>query len=212
MSSLARFSLSNRALVALATVLAVLGGLWATSTLKQELIPPLELPIVGVVTSYPGASPEVVEQQVTDVVEQAAGVVAGLEGTTSTSSAGTSVVLLELAYGTNVTNAQQQLQSALSRLEAVLPESADTQVITGGVDDLPVVQLSAATGGDQEAAAEVLRTVVVPEIERVDGVRDVQLSGVQDDQVRIDVDLAALAQAGLDPSVIAQTLGANGAV
>ncbi|WP_413451162.1 efflux RND transporter permease subunit [Georgenia phoenicis] len=212
MSSLARFSLANRALVALATVLAVLGGLWATTTLKQELIPPLDLPIVGAVTTYPGASPEVVEQQVTDVVEQAAGVVAGLEGTTSTSSAGSSVVLLELAYGTDVTNAQQELQAAVTRLDPVLPESADTQVISGGVDDLPVIQLSAATSGDQEQAAEVLRTVVVPELERLEGVRDVQLSGVQDRLVRIDVDLAAAAAAGVDPSAIAETLQANGAV
>ncbi|PYG00883.1 hydrophobic/amphiphilic exporter-1, HAE1 family [Georgenia satyanarayanai] len=212
MSSLARFSLANRALVALATVLAVLGGLWATTTLKQELIPPLDLPVVGAVTTYPGASPEVVEQQVSDVVEQAAGVVAGLEGTTSTSSAGSSVVLLELAYGTDVTNAQQELQAAITRLEPVLPESADTQVVSGGIDDLPVVQLAAATSGDQERAAEVLRTVVVPELERLEGVRDVQLSGVQDPLVRIDVDLAALAGAGVDPSAIADTLRANGAV
>lgn len=212
MSSLARFSLANRALVALATVLAVLGGLWATTTLKQELIPPLDLPIVGAVTTYPGASPEVVEQQVSDVVEQAAGVVAGLEGTTSTSSAGSSVVLLELAYGTDVTNAQQEFQAAITRLAGVLPESADTQVISGGVDDLPVIQLAAATTGDQEQAAEVLRTVVVPELERVEGVREVQLSGVQDRLVRIDVDLATLAEAGVDPTAISDTLRANGAV
>ncbi|WP_454084573.1 efflux RND transporter permease subunit [Georgenia sp. Marseille-Q6866] len=212
MSSLARFSLANRALVALATVLAVLGGLWATTTLKQELIPPLDLPIVGAVTTYPGASPEVVEQQVSDVVEQAAGVVAGLEGTTSTSSAGSSVVLLELAYGTDVTNAQQEFQAAITRLEPVLPESADTQVISGGIDDLPVIQLAAATSGDQEQAAEVLRTVVVPELERLEGVRDVQLSGVQDRFVRIDVDPAALAEAGVDPTAIADALRANGAV
>ncbi len=212
MSSLARFSLANRALVALATVLAVLGGLWATSTLKQELIPPLDLPVVGAVTSYPGASPEVVEQQVTDVVEQAAGVVAGLEGTSSTSSAGSSVVLLELEYGTNVTNAQQEFQAAITRLDPVLPESADTQVISGGIDDLPVVQLAVAVPGDQDVAAETLRTVVVPELERVDGVRAVQLSGVPDRRVTVDVDLEALAVAGLDPSAITSALQANGAV
>lgn len=212
MSTLARFSIANRALVALATVLAVLGGLWATSTLKQELIPPLDLPVVGAVTTYPGASPEVVEQQVTDVIEQAAGVVAGLEGTTSTSSAGSSVVLLELEYGTNVTNAQQEFQAAITRLDPVLPESADTQVISGGIDDLPVVQLAVTVPGDQEAAAETLRTVVVPELERVDGVRAVQLSGAPDQRVTIDVDLPALAAAGLDPSAITGALQANGAV
>src|SRR5690606_10057683 len=94
----------------------------------------------------------------------------------------------------------------------VLPESADTQVISGGIDDLPVIQLAAATSGDQEQAAEVLRTVVVPELERLEGVRDVQLSGVQDRFVRIDVDLAALAEAGVDPTAIADALRANGAV
>ena len=159
MGALARFSLANRALIALITVLTAVFGVLLAGQLKQELIPPLQLPIVGAVTSYPGASPEVVEQQVSDVIEQAAGVVGGLEGTTSTSSSGTSVVLLELEYGTNVTNAQQQFQAAITRMEPLLPESADTQVITGGVDDLPVIQLSAASGGDQEAAAEILRTV-----------------------------------------------------
>ncbi|MEE6281319.1 efflux RND transporter permease subunit [Georgenia sunbinii] len=212
MGTLARFSLSNRALVALATILAVIGGLWATTSLKQELIPSLDLPIVGAVTSYPGASPEVVEQQVTDPVEQAAGVVAGLEGTTSTSSANLSVVMLELEYGTDVTNAQQEYQAAIARLSAALPDAADTQVISGGVDDLPVVQLSATTDGDQDEAVETLRTVVVPEIERIDGVRDVQLTGASDDQVTIDVDLAALAAAGLGPDAIGTLLQTNGVV
>jgi HAE1 family hydrophobic/amphiphilic exporter-1 len=211
-SSLARFSLGNRALVALATILAVLGGLWATSTLKQELIPSLDLPIVGAVTSYPGASPEVVEQQVTDVVEQAAGVVSGLESTTSTSSANVSVVMLNLEYGTDVTTAQQELQAAVGRLSASLPESADTQVISGGVDDLPVIQLSATADGDQDAVTEALRTVVVPELERLDGVRDVQLTGVRDEEVTVDVDLPALAAAGLGPDAISGVLQANGVV
>ena len=84
-ANLARFSLSNRALVALSTIVAVLAGLWATVSLRQELIPDLELPIVAAVTTLPGASPEVVEDQVTDAVEEAALGVTGLEGTTSTS-------------------------------------------------------------------------------------------------------------------------------
>src|SRR5690625_6088238 len=110
--------------------MAVLAGLWATTALKQELMPSLDLPVVAAVASYPGAAPTVVEQQVTDAIEQAAGVVDGLEGTTSTSSANLTVGMLELEYGTNVTNAQQEFQAAISRLSSVLPEAADTQVIS----------------------------------------------------------------------------------
>src|SRR5690625_4107298 len=212
LTALARFSLANRALVALATVMAVLAGLWATSALKQELMPSLDLPIVAAVTNYPGASPTVVEQQVTDTIEQAAGAVSGLEGTTSTSSANMSVVMLELEYGTNVTNAQQEFQAAISRLSAVLPDSADTQVISGGVDDLPVIQVSVVPGGDSAEALQVLRTSLVPDLERIDGVRDVQLSGVRDEQVSVDVDLAAMAAAGASLDAVQGALQANGLV
>src|SRR5699024_8924461 len=100
--------------------------------------------------------------------------------TSSTSSANMSMVMLELEYGTDVTNAQQELQAAISRISSTLPEDADTQVISGGVDDLPVIQLSAAATEDPDAAIEVLRTAIIPEIERIDGVRDVQLTGVRD--------------------------------
>ncbi|MEE6272031.1 efflux RND transporter permease subunit [Georgenia sp. MJ206] len=212
MAHLARFSLSNRALVALATIFAVLGGLWATSTLKQELIPSLDLPIVGAVTTYPGAAPDVVEQQVTDLVEQAAGSVAGLESTTSTSSANVSVVMLALEYGTDAAGAQQDFEAAISRLSSVLPEAADTQVISGGIDDLPVIQLAVTADGDPAATAEALETVVVPELERISGVRDVTLTGTTEEEIVIDVDLPALAAAGLTPEAIGGTLTANGVV
>lgn len=212
MSALARFSLANRALVALATIMAILGGLWATTALKQELMPSLNLPIVAAVTTYPGASPEVVEQQVTDTVEQAAGVVSGLENTSSTSSANMSMVMLELEYGTDVTNAQQEFQASISRMSGTLPEDADTQVISGGVDDLPVIQLSVSPGGDAEEAVQTLRTAIIPELERIDGVRDVQLSGVRDQQITIDVDLAAMTAAGIAPDAVQNALQANGNV
>ncbi|UFU03748.1 efflux RND transporter permease subunit [Ruania suaedae] len=212
MSALARFSLANRALVALATLIAVAAGLWSTTALKQELMPPLNLPVVAAITTYPGASPEVVENQVTDTIEQAAGAVTGLEQTSSTSSANVSAVLLELEYGTDVTNAQQELQAAVSRLSNALPEDADTQVIAGSLDDLPVIQLSVAATDDPDAAVEVLRTAIIPEIERIDGVRDVQLSGVQDEQVRIDIDAAAMAAAGLTPDAVQGALQASGVV
>ncbi|WP_089774646.1 efflux RND transporter permease subunit [Ruania alba] len=212
MSALARFSLANRALVALATLMAVVAGLWSTTALKQELMPPLNLPVVAAITSYPGASPEVIENQVTDTVEQAAGAVSGLEQTTSTSSANVSAVLLELEYGTDVTNAQQELQAAVNRMSGALPEDADTQVIAGSLDDLPVVQLSVAATDDPDAAVDVLRTAIIPEIERIEGVRDVQLSGVRDEQVRIDVDLAAMAAAELTPDAVQGALRANGVV
>src|SRR5690625_1823020 len=212
MSALARFSLANRALVALATIFAVCAGLWATSALKQELMPSLELPVVAAVTTYPGAAPQVVEQQVSDTVEEAAGAVSGLETTNSTSSQNMSVVMLELAYGTDVTNAQQEFQAAINRLSSALPDDADTQVISGGVDDLPVVQLSVNATENPDAIVETLREAVIPDLERIDGVRGVELSGVRDKQVTIDIDPAKMAEAGLTTDAVRGAVQASGVV
>ncbi|MGC5628827.1 efflux RND transporter permease subunit [Georgenia sp. Z1344] len=212
MANLARFSLSNRALVALSTIIAVLAGLWATTSLRQELIPDLELPIVAAVTTMPGASPEIVEDQVTGVVEEAARGVPGLEGTTSQSGPSVSAVMLELEYGTDILTAQQELQVALGRVEQQLPEDAETQVIAGSVDDLPVIQLAATGGADVAELQQRVEEVLVPELSRVDGVRQVQLSGITEQRVAIDVDPEALAAEGLTLDSITSSLDENGVV
>ena len=99
MHKLSLFSLKNRALIALVTVVvAVFGGLAFTS-LKQELIPSIEVPQLAVLTAHPGASVEVVASDVTAPVEKALQTVPGLLGTTSTSSTGMSVVLAEFEFG-----------------------------------------------------------------------------------------------------------------
>ena len=82
MSNLAVLSLKNRALIALITIVAAVFGGLALTNLKQELIPSLELPNLMVMTTYPGASPEVVENDVSTPIESAIQGVPGLEGTT----------------------------------------------------------------------------------------------------------------------------------
>ena len=80
MDGLARISMRNRALIALITVfVTIFGGITATG-LKQELIPSLQLPSAFVMSSYPGASPQVVEERVTTPIEQAVLSLQGLEG------------------------------------------------------------------------------------------------------------------------------------
>ncbi len=222
MTSLARFSLANRALVALVCVLAVAAGVFSAVTLRRELIPSLELPLAAVVTPYPGASPEVVETEVSDVVESAVAGVPGLVSTSSSSSSGLSSVTLELEYGTSVGEAQREVQQAVTRAARLLPEDVVPQVITGSVEDLPVVQLAVSAGpasGDgtvtQADLVRAVETVVLPDLEDVDGVRDASLSGAAGQQVLVALTpegTTALAGAGLGPDAVAGALAANGVV
>ncbi|GAA4546791.1 efflux RND transporter permease subunit [Pseudonocardia xishanensis] len=208
MTRLARLSLRNRALVGLVTVLLVAFGVLSTTSLRQELFPSLDVPVATVVTPYAGASPGVVEEQVTTPVEQALGALTGVTGTRSTSTTGSSVVTLELEYGTDVADLTSRAQRALQGV--TLPADVTPQVVTGGIDSLPVLQLAVSSDLGADRIAEVLRTDVQPFLQGLDGVSGVTLSGLATEQVVIDVDPAAAAARGVSVASISSVLQANG--
>src|SRR5215218_6385205 len=212
MGKLATLSLRNRALIALVTIFVMIFGVIAARQLKQELIPSLTIPTAVVITTYSGASPQVVEERVTVPIEQAALGLSGLESSSSTSSTGTSIVIVNMQYGTNMSVVQQDLQAAISRIEGVLPEEADSQVITGSLDDFPVIQLSVANDRNPGELAARLKTAAIPDLEKLPGVRAVTLAGEPEARVEIDLDLDKLAKARLNPGVITSTLQASGAL
>jgi HAE1 family hydrophobic/amphiphilic exporter-1 len=212
MGKLATLSLRNRALIALVTIFVMIFGVIAARQLKQELIPSLTIPTAVVITTYSGASPQVVEERVTVPIEQAALGLSGLESSSSTSSTGTSIVIVNMQYGTNMSVVQQDLQAAISRIEGVLPEEADSQVITGSLDDFPVIQLSVANDRNPGELAARLKTAAIPDLEKLPGVRAVSLAGEPEARVEIDLDLDKLAEAGLNPGVITSALQASGAL
>jgi hypothetical protein len=97
-SFLSRVSLANRKLVALVTAIVVAFGVYATLSLRQQLLPDLSFPAVTVVATYPGAAPEVVDQQVTIPIENAVKNLGDVESTTSTSQQGSATVLLSFGF------------------------------------------------------------------------------------------------------------------
>lgn len=210
MHLLAVLSMKNRALIALVTVvIAVFGGV-ALTGLKQELAPSISFPQLAVVTSYPGAAPEVVNDDVSTPIETAIQGVPGLETTSATSSTNSSLISASFTYGTDLATAEQKILQAINRIRTALPDGVDPQVVTGSFDDLPVLQLAVSSDGDADALAERLRTSVIPDLEKVDGVREVALVGESAQRVTITPDDAALAAAGVSVSDIRTALQQNG--
>lgn len=220
MSRLARLSLANRSVVALVTVAIAVFGWFSLGSLKQELIPSLQIPTAVVVAVDPGSSPELVEQQLTQPIEQALGSVDDVESVTSTSATSVSTTTVQLTYGVDVDARAQEIQRAVDRIRTSLPDGVEPSVFTGSIDDLPVVQLAVAgtpddvrAGEDPQAAlARVVQDVVAPRLEQVEGVRDVAVTGVAEQGVTITLDLPALTAAGLSPTVVTTVLQDNGVV
>ncbi|MEV5763747.1 efflux RND transporter permease subunit [Micromonospora sp. NPDC052213] len=210
MSVLARFSLANRGLIALIAVVTTAFGAFAVPSLKQQLLPSLEFPAAFIVAAYPGAGPEVVESQVTEPIENSLQGIPGLDRVTSTSREGSTTVQVQYEFGTDLDDVVNKMETALNRIDTQLPEGVDPQVIAGSTDDLPAVVLAASGGADQRALAEKLRGAVVPELEAIEGVRSVDVTGARDDVVVVTPNPAKLAATKLQPAAIGAALKTNG--
>lgn len=209
MHLLSVFSLRNRALIALITIVVALFGGYALTALKQELIPDITFPQVAIVSGYPGASPQVVNDSVSSPIEKAIQVIPGLKSTTATSQTSESNISAEFDYGTDLPATEEKIQQAIDTVS--LPDGVKTQVISGSLDDLPVVQL-AVTGGpaDKQKLVDDLNNITVPALQKLTGVRQASVYGDAGQRVTIEPDAAKLAAVGLTSSAIKDALDDNG--
>ena len=210
MHLLSVFSLRNRALIALISVVVAVFGLIALSSFKQELIPSLSLPSVYIVTSYPGASPDVVNTDVSTPIEGAIQGIENLDSTTATSNTASSIVTASFSYGANLATSEQKVQLALDRISTRLPSGVTPQVITFSLSDFPVIQLAVTSDLDPHTLSAKLASLTVPALKQLDGVSDVTLLGDSSQRVTITPDLDKLAADGLSPQSIKTALASNG--
>ncbi|MFJ5259240.1 efflux RND transporter permease subunit [Streptomyces sp. NPDC088387] len=211
MSWLSRFSLAQRALIGLMSIIALAFGAIAIPQLKQQLLPTIELPVVSVIAPFQGASPDVVEKQVVEPIEDNLEAVDSITGVTSTASEGNAVIMASFDYGIDTKQLVADVQQAVNRARVELPDDVDPQVVAGSTDDIPSVVLAVTSDEDQQALADRLDRTVVPDLEDIDGVGQVTVDGVRDLQVAVTPDNAELADAGLTTQALAQALQAGGA-
>jgi HAE1 family hydrophobic/amphiphilic exporter-1 len=207
----AAFSLRNRALIALVTIVAAFFGVLATTGLRQELIPSITLPQLAVVSTYRGASPEIVSERVSRPIEQAVRGIRGVEDTSSQSSTGSSTVSIGFTYGTDLDNAEQKISAAINGLQSSLPDGVEPQVVAGSLDDLPITAVSVTGDTSTSELAKAVTDSVLPKLEKLEGVRAATLAGAPGTRITV-VPKDELADHGLQPSVITNTLRASGAL
>ncbi|MEV4369267.1 efflux RND transporter permease subunit [Nonomuraea sp. NPDC049637] len=208
MTAFARLSLVNRSLVILVAVVITAFGAFTIPQLKQQLLPSLAFPGAFVIAPFPGASPEIVEDQVTKPIEDSFQGIPGMEQMTSTSKEGMAQIQVAFEYGTDIEASLNKMQQAVARI--TLPQGVDPQVVAGNTDDIPVLVLAVGDGGDERAMADKLRRIMVPELQSVEGVREAAVTGTRDEVVTIEPDVKKMALAGVSAAQIPEVLKANG--
>jgi HAE1 family hydrophobic/amphiphilic exporter-1 len=208
---LAKLSLANRSVVALITAIVAIFGFVSLGSLKQELIPSIETPQAAIVTTYIGASPEVIDKQVSQPIETAVRALDGLVSSTTTSQSNISILRVEFEYGTATSKVTEKLNAALASV--TLPADATAKVLSGSFDSVPIIALGvSANSGNNEALGKTLEDVAKPLFSSISGVRDVTVAGVVEKRINLTFNQAKLTANGLSQQSVVSALQANGFV
>ncbi|MGV8909722.1 MAG: efflux RND transporter permease subunit [Propionicimonas sp.] len=208
MVRLTKLSLTYRTVVLLLSLLTIGVGVYAAGALKQELLPSIDLPRASILSTYPGASPDVVEAQLSKPIESAVKAVDGVTAVTSKSSSGVSQVTAEWGYGMSREDMATKIRAAIDSLPA-LPPIVEPRVFTGGTDDIPVVVVALSSDKNLAELSNQVDDVVAPALKTVAGVRDVSVAGQEKREVVITYSQKKIEALGVDPAVIGQLFGAN---
>lgn len=190
-------------------LIAVVLGLIAYQALPVDQFPDFSNPNVSIAIRYPGAGPETVAEQVTERVEEAVNTVSGVTGITSTSTDGLAQINVELDQSVDDGNAIQLIREEVESVLPQLPDDVDDPIYQQfSSDSIPVLQLVVA--GDDVGSLLELRTLVdeefAPSLQRIDGVGSVDVSGGQERQINVSLDLERMQAYQLSPAQITNSI------
>lgn len=183
-------------------------GLSSIPDFKMQLIPDMDMPMLIVMTTYPGADPESVEELVTQVVEDAGATLNGIESVTSQSAENISTVMFSYEYGADIDECYADLRTALDTASLQMPEEASTPVVIElNMNQTADMTLSAVTRENMDLRKK-MEDQLVPELESISDVAQVSISGGAQDYIRVLLREDALKQYGLTMSGVAGFLAA----
>jgi hydrophobic/amphiphilic exporter-1 (mainly G- bacteria), HAE1 family len=181
----------------ISAIIILLGGISLTR-LPVDLLPDVQYPTVSVRIQYPGVGPQEIEQLLTRPIEQAVGAVAGLEQINSTSQEGSSSVRLLFAWGTDLSEAMDDLRTRLDRVRGRLPEDAEALTIFK-VDSnaMPIMSLGIEGNYDRVVLREMAENIISQRLERVNGVASVTTFGGLRRQIHVELSKEKIASLDL---------------
>ncbi|MDC7235080.1 MAG: efflux RND transporter permease subunit [Spirochaetales bacterium] len=195
--------------VAVSIVFALFIGLAAflVPSIPVELFPDMEMPTIIVNTTYTGAGPEDVEKNVTEVLEKQLSNVSDLQSISSTSSEGSSMVILEFDFSKDLDVATNDVRDKLELVSNMLPDDADSPIIFKMDSNMmPVMTLAVEGTMSQNELRKVAEDTVQPLIERIGGVSSVTVQGGQEQIVKVEVSQNRLEAYNLTLTSIASSL------
>ncbi|MDD2433371.1 MAG: efflux RND transporter permease subunit [Clostridia bacterium] len=185
---LSDFAVRRPVTIAMIFLLIVLLGLVSMDKLNLDLFPELDLPLALAITSYENVGPEEMEELITRPLESALGTVNGIKSINSISRQGSSLVVLEFSWGTDMNFAINQMREKIDLISSFLPADADkTMILKLDPNMMPIIVIGFSGDYDLVDLDKLATDVIQPRLERVEGVASVTVSGGVKREIRISV-------------------------
>ncbi len=186
---LSKLSVRKPYTVVVGIVLIIILGVVSFTSMTVDLLPSMNLPYALVMTTYPGASPEEVEEIVTKPVEQTMATVSNIKEINSVSSENASTVILEFDQTANMDSVTIEMRESLDQISGFWPDTVGNPLIMKlNPDMMPVLIAAVSAEGDSAAdISKVIESEVIPEIESVEGVASVTATGSIEETVEITI-------------------------
>ncbi|MDR0386950.1 MAG: efflux RND transporter permease subunit [Treponema sp.] len=208
--SFAKTVVSRPTTVFIIFALLVMLGIFAFVNLPLDLFPEINPPYLVVYTSYTGAGPEEVERTVTRTLEAALSSVSSLENINSTSAKGSSMVMMEFTYGTDLADASNSVRDALERVRNYLPTGAEVPLIFKfDPSMIPIMGLMVTGNRTPEELREIAEDTIIPRIEQTPGVATASVNGGREKIIRVEIPQSRLEAYGLTVTQIQQMLASQ---
>ena len=209
MKGLVNFVLKNKLAVWLLTIIITVSGVYSTTQMKTETIPDISIPYLMVMDVYPGATPEKVMDEVSIPIEKAVEGLEDVKAVFSNSSSNMSSIQVEYEYGVDMVEKKRALEAALGSV--TLPEGAQEPIITAiSMNMMPVVALSvSSTTEDIVELTSTVNDVLLPKIEKIDGVASATITGQHLEEVEFTYNATKMAELGLTEETVEQMIQAS---
>lgn len=207
---LSRLSIRRPVTTIMVSLMVLIAGIVAYSSLNLSLMPNVDIPVVLVSTTYVGAGPEEIENLVSKPLEEALGTVNNVDTITSMSNSDNSLIIVQFVDGTDIDMASLDLRDVLDRTKYALPDDVDDPVIFKiDMNAVPIYLGATSDTLDLNSLNSLLEDNILPRLERIEGVASINTYGGIEEEVRITVDPSKLAGYNLTTNTLSQILAAE---
>ncbi|MFH1502452.1 MAG: efflux RND transporter permease subunit [Candidatus Eisenbacteria bacterium] len=185
-------------------------GLLALVRLPVDLMPSFEMPMVSVITLYPGAGSEDIETNVTEIMEDALSAISGVEHVDSVSQTGISAVMVQFEWGTDLTEASSDIRDIIDMLGTMLPNDIEPPMLMKmSSTNIPILMFGVTAEESFESLRHIVRDDIAEPLKAVPGVAGVEVMGGPEREIQVRVDPGRLESLGIPMEQIVQVLAAE---